>query len=171
MLKLIIMVGSKSRMVSALPFTAMLLIVLIAAGCSGENSRETERFNDRSLKFKLLDSRQNDALASYTLQVKNEGLFTVRHLRMYIDYPILTETGSMYNPYKLEGDAEGTGPYHLEPGDEITYRFITPVYEVFGEKGLDYDNPSIELKGVVLEGDSEIPFTITGGMALLTQTE
>ncbi|CAM4480336.1 COG1361 family protein [Paenibacillus tarimensis] len=151
---------------------SVLFIILLAAGCSGDLNSNKVQFDDRNMKFTLVASRQDADSMSYTLQIKNEGQFTVRHLRMYLEYPILTELGSKQNPFKMEGKAEGTGPYHLEPGEEITYRFIAPVQEVFGTyQRLDYDNPAIELKGVVMDGDLEVPFTIGGGMAMLTQTD
>ncbi|MBD3922933.1 hypothetical protein H8B09_29770 [Paenibacillus sp. PR3] len=98
------------------------------------------------------------------IEVRNEGQVAIENLNFFLYYPILQPNGSASNPFKIEGRTDTGRPVHLKPGEKVVYTITAPIKEVFGDsKLLDFDNPDVQLNGIVEEGKEEVPFTMSGG--------
>jgi hypothetical protein len=140
----------------------MLLGVLF--GCSTKK----EQFNDENIIFNVVNTQSTNEFKSYTIEISNKTGFDLTHLTFTLSYPIKTSNGSKGNPFVVEGEADNsTRPVNLISGETTKFSIFAPINEVFSDTDLlDFENPSVELKGYVREGNNEIPFGMSGGLSV-----
>ncbi|MGO4498788.1 hypothetical protein AB4114_23175 [Paenibacillus sp. 2RAB27] len=139
----------------------LILFITFLTSCS---PKADNRFNDNDIKISLLNQEINDEYRTYLIEVKNTGILEIKYLNFYLYYPIILANGSKGSPFKIEGKTDISKPIKLKSGEKITYTIFAPIKEVFGNSTLlDFDNPSVELNGLVQQGKEEIPFGMSGG--------
>jgi len=143
--------------------SVMLMGVLF--GCSAKK----EQFNDENINFNVVDIQSTNDFNSYKIKISNETGFELTHLSFDLSYPIKTSNGSKSNPFVVEGEADNSErPVNLKSGEAIQFSIIAPINEVFSDtKLLDFENPAVELQGYFKEGNTEVPFGISGGLSVL----
>ena len=148
--------------------TAMIFASLLV-GCSPD----FDDFNDEKIIFTVVDTKLTSEYNSYTIEVKNETGFELTHLMFTMSYPINTSNGKKENPFVIQGKTVNTkNPVTLKSGESIQFSISAPIKEVFSENDLlDFENPEVELKGFVIEGNKEIPFGISGGLNVLADSK
>jgi ABC-type molybdate transport system ATPase subunit len=141
----------------------LLFLIIAISGCS----TETIHFDDKNIRFKLVEVQITEESRSYVIEVENNALFEITHLNFHLTYPIKQANGHKGNPFGIEGKTDRR-PVNLKPGESIRFAIDAPVKEVFSNTNLlDMDQPYIGLKGYVKEGNGEIPFQIVGGLEAL----
>ncbi|WP_027086133.1 hypothetical protein [Cohnella panacarvi] len=145
---------------------ALLMIILVS--CTNEETIDPPRFDDRDLRFNLLQSDNSLGLQSYVIEVQNAGKLKIGYLKLYVSYPIKQESGSRSNPFRVEGKTRSNNPVMLGEGDKAIFQVDAPINDVFGDSALlDFDHPNLNFEGYVLEGDQIIPFGLGGGLELI----
>ncbi|MBB3132269.1 hypothetical protein FHS19_006998 [Paenibacillus rhizosphaerae] len=145
-------------------FIFLLLTIVFLSSCS---AKELPQFNDKDLKFNLIDSYSDFGNLVYDIEVQNTGKLRIGFLKLYIYYPIKEDNGSRSNPFKIEGKTD-MNPTILETNEKTTFHIYAPIKDVFGDSALlDFENPVINFEGAVLEGDKEIPFSLGGSLDLI----
>lgn len=140
------------------------LLTIIMSSCS---ANEMPQFNDKDLKFNLINSDNDFGNPVYDIEVQNTGKYKIGFLKLYIYYPIKEDNGSKANPFKIEGKTY-MNPTILETNEKTTFHIYAPIKDVFGDSTLlDFDNPVINFEGAVLEGEKEIPFSLGGSLDLI----
>lgn len=149
-------------------FSAILLLGLLV-GCSPS----FDEFNDQKIMFNIVDTKSKSEYTSYTIEIKNETGFELTHLMLTMSYPIKKSNGTKENPFEIEGKAVNKiNPLRLKSGESIQFSISAPIKEVFSDNDLlDFENPDVELKGFVKEGNKEIPFGIAGGLNILADSK
>lgn len=149
-------------------FSAIILLGLLV-GCS-PNFAE---FNDEKIVFNVVNTKSTSEYNSYTIEIENETGFELTHLMFTMSYPIRKSNGTKENPFEIEGKSGNTvNPVTLKSGESIQFSISAPIKEVFSDNDLlDFENPQIELKGFVKEGNKEIPFGIAGGLNILADSK
>jgi hypothetical protein len=138
----------------------LILFIILLTGCSSKDSQ----FNDNDIKISLINQQSNNEYRTYAIEVKNSGKLEIKNLNFYLYYPVILPNGSKGNPFKIEGKTDISKPVNLKSGESISYNIFAPIKEVFGNsKLLDFDDPQIELNGIVQQGKSGIPFGMSGG--------
>jgi len=139
-------------------------MILISAlfGCS----LNKEKFDTDHIEFKIVNSQSTDEFEFYEIEISNHTGFELTYLSFHLGYPIKLPNGSKSNPFVIEGKTDtGIRPINLETGETINFSIHAPIQEVFSNTDLlDFENPSVELKGFVIEGNEEIPFGLSGGL-------
>lgn len=142
-------------------------IILISSlfGCSSN----TEQFNTDYIIFRIVDSQLTDEADFYEIEITNKTGFDLSHLSFNLSYPIKQSNGSKSNPFVIEGKTDnGMTLIHLNAGETITFSIHAPIQEVFSNTNLlDFENPSVELKGLIKKGKEEIPFGLSGGLRVI----
>jgi hypothetical protein len=139
----------------------LILLITFLTGCS---PTEDYRFNDKDIKISLINQENNDEYRTYSIKVKNTGKLEIKYLNFYLYYPVILTNGSKGNPFKIEGKTDISKPINLKSGEKITYTIFAPIKEVFGNsKSLDFNDPQVELNGLVQQGKEDIPFGMSGG--------
>lgn len=148
--------------------TAMIFVSLLVA-CS-PNFAE---FNDEKIVFNVVNTKSTSEYNSYTIEIENETGFELTHLMFTMSYPIKKSNGTKENPFEIEGKTVNTiNPVTLKSGESIQFSISAPIKEVFSDNDLlDFENPDVELKGFVKEGNQEIPFGIAGGLNILADNK
>jgi hypothetical protein len=148
--------------------TAMIFVSLLVA-CSPS----FDEFNDEKIMFNVVDTKSTSEYNSYTIEIENETGFELTHLMFTMSYPIKKSNGTKENPFEIEGKTVNTiNPVRLKSGESIQFSIFAPIKEVFSDNDLlDFENPDVELKGFVKEGNKEIPFGISGGLNVLTDSK
>ena len=148
--------------------TAMIFVSLLVA-CSPS----FDEFNDEKIVFNVVDTRSTSEYNSYTIEIKNETGFELTHLMFTMSYPIKKSNGTKENPFEIEGKTVNTiNPVTLKSGESIQFSISAPIKEVFSDNDLlDFENPDVELKGFVKEGNKETPFGISGGLNVLADSK
>lgn len=146
-------------------FLTIVTLLGLIVGCSINK----ERFNDENIIFNVVKTEETMEHKSYKIEISNKTGFDLTHLSFNLSYPIKTSNGSKSNPYVVEGKSTSTTtPLNLKSGETITYTIYAPIQEVYGDSDLlDFENPSIVLKGYYLDGKEEIQFGIYGGLSVL----
>ena len=136
-------------------------------GCSTKE----EQFDDKNIIFSVINIQSEEEFKSYTIKLTNKTGFELTHLMLNLSYPIKTSNGTKNNPFMVEGKADNlTRPVNLKTEESIQFSIYAPVKEVFSDTDLlDFENPSIELKGYVKEGNKEIPFKMAGGLKVFVK--
>jgi hypothetical protein len=139
-----------------------LLLVVMLVGCN----KPLEKFDDKLIEIQLINTQKLISEYVYTLKIKNNGSFVIKHAVLYLSFPIKTENGTKSNPFKIEAKAnDNRNHYLIKPVDEVYYTVYAPIDEVFTDTSLiDIENPTIEFKGFHLNGKEEIPFGIIRGI-------
>ncbi len=139
----------------------LILLITFLTGCS---PTEDYRINDKDIKISLINQEKNDEYRTYSIEVKNIGKLEIKYLNFYLYYPVILTNGSKGNPFKIEGKTDISKPINLKSGEKITYTIFAPIKEVFGNsKSLDFNDPQVELNGLVQQGKEDIPFGMSGG--------
>lgn len=139
----------------------ILLMVVLLSACSKASDTH---FDDNNIKIHLISTNFSENEKSYVIEVRNDGQVAIENLNFFLYYPILQPNGSAGNPFKIEGGTDTGRPVHLKPGEKVVYAITAPIKEVFGDsKLLDWDNPDVQLNGVVQEGKEKVPFMMSGG--------
>ncbi|MET0785192.1 MAG: hypothetical protein ABWY25_00600 [Paenisporosarcina sp.] len=148
--------------------SSMILLSTIV-GCSSDK----DHFNDENIIFTVVNTESSSEYNSYTIEIKNETGFELTHLMFNLSYPIKTSNGSKGNPFVLEGKADNTvRPVNLKSGEAIQFLITAPIKEVFSDNDLlDFENPSVDLKGYFKVRYEEIHFGIAGGLRVLAEME
>ncbi|RAV21367.1 hypothetical protein [Paenibacillus contaminans] len=146
----------------------VLLVAVILAGLIGCSSeQEIVPFNDKNITMKLINSQSNNEFKLYDIEIENKGNAAIEYISFYLAFPIKHQNGTKSNPFKLEGKTDTNKPIKLQKGEKVVYNIFAPIKEVFGQSDLlDYEHPSIELKGFVRSGDEHIPFGMSGSMEI-----
>lgn len=141
-----------------LTYVGFLLALLIGLpGCS----TPTSHFDDTEIRIRLINSQANDQFRSYGFEIENHGDVTVEHINFYMSFPIKQGSGAKGNPFKIEARTEINQPIVLKPDQKVNFTVFAPIKEVFGDSNLlDFEHPSIELKGYVREKG----FSMSGGL-------
>lgn len=145
------------------------LIALLLTACSSHD--EFPHFDDEDIRFSLIDTLENPpGNLSYTIEVTNQGNVEIGFLRLFLDYPLKQQNGSRSNPFKTEGKTDVGNPVKLPPNEKAYFYVSAPVADAFGDNvaALDFDHPNIGLDGYVIDGKKTIPFSIHGGLSVLT---
>ncbi|AIQ14305.1 hypothetical protein [Paenibacillus durus] len=138
-----------------------IFLINFLTGCTQTNRYQ---FNDNDIKISLINQQNANDYRAYSIEVENTGKLEIKYINLYLYFPVILPTGSKGNPFKMEGKTEISKPINLKSGEEIIFNFFAPTKEVFGDsKLLDFDDPQIELNGIVKQGKSEIPFIMSGG--------
>jgi len=139
----------------------------LIVGCSTKE----EQFDDKNIIFSVINIQSEEEFKSYTIKLTNKTGFELTHLMLNLSYPIKTSNGTKNNPFMVEGKADNlTRPVNLKTEESIQFSIYAPVKEVFSDTDLlDFENPSIELKGYVKEGNKEIPFKMAGGLKVFVK--
>jgi len=145
----------------------LLLLFFLIVGCSTKE----EQFDDKNIIFSVINIQSEEEFKSYTIKLTNKTGFELTHLMLNLSYPIKTSNGTKNNPFMVEGKADNlTRPVNLKTEESIQFSIYAPVKEVFSDTDLlDFENPSIELKGYVKEGNKEIPFKMAGGLKVFVK--
>ncbi len=148
--------------------TVMFLASLLV-GCSPN----LDEFNEDKIVFNVVDTKSTSEYTTYTIEIKNETGFELTHLMFTMSYPIKKSNGTKENPFEIEGKTiNTTNPVTLKSGESIQFSISAPIKEVFSDNDLlDFENPDVELKGFVKEGNKEIPFGISGGLNVLADSK
>ncbi|KJS13053.1 MAG: hypothetical protein VR67_05960 [Peptococcaceae bacterium BRH_c8a] len=146
---------------------SLLLLFFLIVGCSTKE----EQFDDKNIIFSVINIQSEEEFKSYTIKLTNKTGFELTHLMLNLSYPIKTSNGTKNNPFMVEGKADNlTRPVNLKTEESIQFSIYAPVKEVFSDTDLlDFENPSIELKGYVKEGNKEIPFKMAGGLKVFVK--
>ena len=149
-------------------FSALILLGLLV-GCSPR----FDEFNDEKIMLNVVDTKSTNEYTSYTIEIKNETGFELTHLMLTMSYPIKKSNGTKENPFEIEGKTVNKiNPVRLKSGESIQFSISAPIKEVFSDNDLlDFENPDVELKGFVKEGNKEIPFGIAGGLNILADSK
>ncbi len=153
-------------MVKIRKLSLIILIMLLATifGCSTNQ----EKFDDENIVFNVVKIEKTADDQYYIIEISNKTRFDLTHLTFNLSYPIKTSNGSKSNPYKVEGKTDSFRPINLKTGETISFSIYAPITEVFANSNLlDFDNPSINLKGYYKDGKKEIQFGISGGLRVL----
>lgn len=146
----------------------IVLLSIILASCTNEETIDPPRFDDRDLRFNLLQSDNGFGHHSYVIEVQNAGKPKIGYLKLHVSYPIKQGSGSRSNPFRVEGTTNSNNPVILGEGDKATFQVNAPIKDVFGDSTLlDFDHPNLNFEGYVLEGDQVIPFGLGGGLDLI----
>lgn len=146
---------------------SLLLLFFLIVGCSTKE----EQFDDKNIIFSVINIQSEEEFKSYTIKLTNKTGFGLTHLMLNLSYPIKTSNGTKNNPFMVEGKADNlTRPVNLKTEESIQFSIYAPVKEVFSDTDLlDFENPSIELKGYVKEGNKAIPFKMAGGLRVFVK--
>ncbi|MFK7693092.1 hypothetical protein [Paenibacillus sp. HJGM_3] len=157
-------------------FSLRGFITLIAAlfttltSCSID--KDTPLFNHKDLKINLVRAEKDFGAWYYDLELQNTGKIEIGFISLFLGYPIKVSNGSKSNPFKVEGATRDAKPIKLGTNEKITFHVVAPVEEVFGATAaLDFDHPSLEIKGYAMKGDQAIPFGISGSLELLVRND
>ncbi|MCM3617646.1 hypothetical protein M3936_08635 [Sutcliffiella horikoshii] len=147
---------------SHLILTSLIMLLVVLFGCS-----KKELFNDENIIFNVVNIHSANESYSYTIEISNKTGLDLTHLTFNLSFPIKTSNGSKGNPFVVEGEADNsTRPVNLKSGETTKFSIFAPINEVFSDTDLlDFENPSIELKGYFKEGNNEIPFGMSGGLS------
>ncbi|MEF2248052.1 hypothetical protein [Paenibacillus sp. IITD108] len=138
----------------------LIIFIFVLTACTATD----KRFDDNDIEINLLNQEINEEYRTYAIEVKNSGELEIKYLHFYLYYPIIMPNGSKGNPFKIEGKTDISHPVILKPGKSINYTFFVPIKEVFGDsKLLDFNDPQIELNGLVQHGKTDVPFGMGGG--------
>jgi len=152
-----------------------LMIITVTICISGlvACSPSFDEFNDEKIMFNVVDSKSTSEYNSYNIEIENETRFELTHLIFTMSYPIKKSNGTKENPFEIEGKAGNRiNPVTLKSGESIQFSISAPIKEVFSDNDLlDFENPHVELKGFVKEGNKEIPFGIAGGLNILADSK
>lgn len=156
--------------ISKTVFIMMTLVILtFSFGCS--KSTFSQQFDDSQIITSLQKTSELDTGMTFTFQVINKTKFTLKHLRLSVSYPINQNNSSRYNPFKVELSSQNGNSETVKPGQEVIFSGYVPAKEVLNDPArFDINKPDLEMKGYVLQGNEEIPFTRSGGMAAFTNT-
>ncbi|WP_210467936.1 hypothetical protein [Sporosarcina sp. 6E9] len=142
-----------------------ITLILILFGCSTKK----EQFNDGNIVFNVVDTQSTNEFQTYRIEISNTTGFDLTHLSFNLSYPIKTSNGSKDNPFVVEGTVDNSAEsVNLKSGETTTFSVYAPISEVFSDtNSLDFENPSVKLKGYFKKGDTEIPFGVSGGLNVL----
>ncbi|MCS7463035.1 hypothetical protein N0M98_23180 [Paenibacillus doosanensis] len=137
---------------------SVFVLLIALSGCSTDSGS----FNDKDIRFKLVDKQLNSDSRSYSIEIKNSSKFQLTHLHLNLSYPIKQISGAKNNPFVVEGKTEKR-PVHLNSDETANFTIFAPIKEVFANSNtIDIEHPDIELQGFVKAGKQEIPFQIAG---------
>lgn len=146
-----------------------LVILSFSFGCA--KSTFSQQFDDSQILVSLKKSQELDTGTAYTFQLTNKTKFTLKHLRLSVSYPINQNNSSRSNPFKVELSSQNGNSEIVKPGQEVIFSGYVPVKEVLTDPArFNFNKPDLEMKGYVLQGDEEIPFGKSGGIAAFTNT-
>lgn len=132
-------------------------------GCSANE----EKYDDENIVFNLVKIEATTDYKYYIIEITNITGLDLTHLTFNLSYPIKTSNGSKSNPYSVEGKTDSFRPINLKSGETISFSIFAPIKEVFANSNLlDFENPSIKLKGYYKKGKEEIQFGISGGLSV-----
>lgn len=146
-----------------------LVILTFSFGCA--KSTFSQQFDDNQILVNLQKTQELDTGTAYTFQLTNKTKFTLKHLRLSVSYPINQNNSSKYNPFKVELAGQNGNSEIVKPGQEVIFSGYVPVKEVLTDPArFNFNKPDLEMKGYVLQGNEEIPFGKSGGIAAFTNT-
>lgn len=142
-----------------------ITLLFVLFGCSTIK----EQFNDGNIVFNVVDTQSSKEFQAFTIEISNKTEFDLTHLTFNLGYPIKTSNGLKDNPFVVEGEVENsTEPVNLKSRETTRFSVLAPISEVFSDTNLlDFENPSVELKGYFKEGNNEIPFGVSGSLNVL----
>ncbi|MBD7984246.1 hypothetical protein H9649_06625 [Sporosarcina sp. Sa2YVA2] len=141
-------------------------VLFVLVGCSSIK----EQFNDGNIVFNVVDTESTNEMQAYTIEIINKTGFDLTHLTFNLSYPIKTSNGSKSNPFGIEGKIDNsTVPVNIKSGEATTFSVFAPIAEVFSDTDLlDFENPSVKLKGYFKGENREIPFAVSGYLNVLS---
>lgn len=159
----------KSSTGKSVVIVMILLILIFSFGCV--KSTFGQQFDDSQIQISLQKTQELDTGTAYTFQLINKTKFTLKHLRLSVSYPINQNNSSRFNPFKVELSSQNGNSEIVKPGQEVIFLGYVPVKEVLTDPArFDPEKPDLEMKGYVLQGNEEIPFGKSGGVAAFTNT-
>ena len=137
----------------------IIIIMIITTSCS---SKTTENMNLDEIKINILNQENSDLGISYFIEVKNNSDFIIKHVSLFLSYPINKE--SRENPYKVE-ESMSKKENIIKPEEVVKFYVFTPLKEAgLDTYVLNIEHPSIKLKGYYISKEKEeIPFAIGKG--------
>ncbi|MDC3413168.1 hypothetical protein [Terrihalobacillus insolitus] len=138
---------------------SLIMIMGVVVGCS----TKTESFDDENIIFSVVDTQSNKK--SETIKITNETGFDLDNLTMKLSYPLNTENNSD-NTSEMK-TVNSIEEFNIKSGE--TKELSVPLSFDENLKSVDLDNPHIELKGNVVEGNEKVPFGVVGALSALIE--
>lgn len=119
------------------------------------------------LVSKVVSKKMPNGDIAYTIFIKNNTFRTLKHVKVYLTYPIVENNSIRYsnNPFKLVANFmnfkhhDEWGRPLIENNDKVVLTVTAPLSTVFlNYKNINLDAPSLEVEGFSLNGSKEIPF-------------
>lgn len=139
----------------------MFLTIAVGANLmmSCNNNAVTSEDIDK-IKLEIVEMRPHLVGLSYTIRLSNQSRQVIKQNKVYLSYPIKTESGSKGNEFKIEAK---NNKLNIKPGEELILTVFAPKEMYEGNRYIDVDNPTLEIEGYINKVTEPSHFGKSGG--------